>query len=281
LLIYITKSANLRQLSRLSTEIDRLSKQVMQWCEQMTMLNSINMPSMTSVKMKVFKTKRNVNAIPRLQGSGFTLVELIVTIGILSILLAVAVPSMQNLIRSNRVEGEVEQFVSLLKQARSAALTSGRPSFFCRTTSARAEGDTLGNELFACRTDGLDALDWATEVLVYTQLPDRLTPDPDDRFLNQTIQDLGGPVRRRAMLASASEVPDAGIVITANQNDFVIRFNSDGTMENNAPFRLAICEQGDNAQFGRIIEIGALGQIRSTRINVDDDDRDCTPTVNI
>jgi len=83
------------------------------------------------------------------------------------------------------------------------------------------------------------------------------------------------------MLASASEVPNANIVITANQNDFVIRFNSDGTMENNAPFRLAICEQGDNAQFGRIIEIGALGQIRSTRINVDDDDRDCTPTVNI
>lgn len=281
MLIYITKSANLRQLSRLSTEIDRLSKRVMQWCEQTTMLNLINIPSMTSVKMKVFRTKRNVNAIPGIQGSGFTLVELIVTIGILSILLAVAVPSMQNLLRSNRIEGEVEQFVSLLKQARSAALTSGRPSFFCRTRSARAGGDTLGNEVFACRTGGLGALNWTAEVLVYTQLPDRITPVPDGRFRNQRIQDLGGPARRRAMLASASEVPNANIVITANQNDFVIRFNSDGTMENNAPFRLAICEQGDNAQFGRIIEIGALGQIRSTRINVDDDDRDCTPTVNI
>jgi len=253
----------------------------MQWCEQTTMLNLINIPSMTSVKMKVFRTKRNVNAIPRLQGSGFTLVELIVTIGILSILLAVAVPSMQNLLRSNRVEGEVERIVGLLTQVRNSALTSGRPSFICRSNSA-VGGSPVGNENIRCINNGLAALNWDADLILYTQLPNSVTPAPNNRFGNQRIQRLNDVRAERQQMADTISVrPNVNVIITANRPDFVIRFNSDGTMENNAPFRLAICEQGDNAQFGRIIEIGALGQIRSTRINVDDDDRDCTPTVNI
>jgi len=229
--------------------------------------------------MNTSEISRNQNMVMPSRGSGFTIIEVIVTVAIAAILLAVAIPSMQNLIRSSRVENESDRLVNLLVQTRHAALTAGRPSFVCRSSSA-VGNSAIGAEDINCDITGLAALDWDADLIFYIQRATAITPAPNDRFDNQRLETLNTDAgERRQMADTISPRPDSNVVITANRDDFVIRFNPDGTMENSAPFRLAICEPNGNAEFGRIIEIGAAGQIRSRPIDTNDTNRDCTPTV--
>ena len=62
---------------------------------------------------------------------GFTLVELIVTLGVAAILLGVAVPSMRDLIHNNRLAAATNLFVSSLNIARSEAIKQGRNATVC------------------------------------------------------------------------------------------------------------------------------------------------------
>jgi type IV fimbrial biogenesis protein FimT len=57
--------------------------------------------------------------------NGFTLVELLITLAIVSIVLTVGVPSFNDLIRNNRMTGQVNQVVSALALARSEAVKRG------------------------------------------------------------------------------------------------------------------------------------------------------------
>ena len=50
---------------------------------------------------------------------GFSLIEIVTTTAIVSILAAVAVPSLREIIQRNRVAGEVNSFVGDLRYARS------------------------------------------------------------------------------------------------------------------------------------------------------------------
>lgn len=57
--------------------------------------------------------------------SGFTLIELMVTLAVAAILLTVGVPSFQQLIRSNRLSTNTNEFVATLNLARSEAVKRG------------------------------------------------------------------------------------------------------------------------------------------------------------
>lgn len=63
--------------------------------------------------------------------AGFTAVELIVTMGVLAILVAIAVPSMQSLIRRNNVASEANRVVASLQQARTLAISGGPIAGLC------------------------------------------------------------------------------------------------------------------------------------------------------
>ncbi|MDZ7663689.1 GspH/FimT family pseudopilin [Thiohalophilus sp.] len=54
--------------------------------------------------------------------NGFTITELVITLGVLSIMLALATPSFTQMIKSNRLATQANEFVSTLNVARSEAV---------------------------------------------------------------------------------------------------------------------------------------------------------------
>ncbi len=67
--------------------------------------------------------------------SGFTLVELLITIVVLTILLAAGVPSFQDFIKNNRVTGQTNDLVSAIQLARSEALKRGTNAVVCASSN--------------------------------------------------------------------------------------------------------------------------------------------------
>src|SRR5687767_9439407 len=76
----------------------------------------------------------------RSRASGFSLIELMVTIAIVAILLALGLPSFEGSMRSNRVATTTNEMLASLALARSEAIRSSRESRIC----ASADGSTCG-----------------------------------------------------------------------------------------------------------------------------------------
>jgi type IV fimbrial biogenesis protein FimT len=76
----------------------------------------------------------------RRQVAGFTLLELMVTISIMAILLAVALPSFQGSLRSNRLATTSNELLASLSLARSEGIRSTRGGGVC----ASANGTSCG-----------------------------------------------------------------------------------------------------------------------------------------
>lgn len=73
---------------------------------------------------------------------GFTLLELMVTLSVLAILLAVAIPSFRQTLQSNRVSTRVNELVGTIAYARSEAIRSSRGVGLCPS----ADGSSCGKD---------------------------------------------------------------------------------------------------------------------------------------
>ena len=69
----------------------------------------------------------------------FTLIELMVTLSVLGVLLAIALPNLRDLIVSNRLSSQVNGFVGLLNYARSEAIVRNQPVLVCAKRTADNE----------------------------------------------------------------------------------------------------------------------------------------------
>lgn len=120
---------------------------------------------------------------------GFSLIELMVTIAIVAILLAISLPSFQGSMRSNRVATGTNEFLASLSLARSEAVRSPAGAGICASTDGAAcnggswnDGWIVWNELggngspggaderVVRHIEGIAGLDIATDALA----------DPDD-----------------------------------------------------------------------------------------------------
>jgi len=80
---------------------------------------------------------------------GFTLIELMVTIAVAAILVAIAVPGFRNLTVSNALTTAANDIVGAMNLARMEAIKLNATSQFCGSTASSNGSDTLGG---ACGT---------------------------------------------------------------------------------------------------------------------------------
>ena len=83
--------------------------------------------------------------------SGFTLIELMVTVAVLAILAAVAVPSIQSQLLSRKAESKAKCLNSLVSEMRAKALEIRSSTVL---TYLRSSGDTPARVFWDCDVDG-------------------------------------------------------------------------------------------------------------------------------
>lgn len=70
--------------------------------------------------------------------TGFTLIELMVTIAVLGILLSIGIPSYQNMVLNSRITAQANQVITALNYARSEAVKRAAPATVCSTNGGAA-----------------------------------------------------------------------------------------------------------------------------------------------
>lgn len=176
--------------------------------------------------------------------SGFTLIELMITLTVAAILLAVAVPSFTDIIRNNRLTAASNDLLRSTQLARSEAVKRQTPVVVCAATDAMAAQPTCSKGAFSQWIVFVDADgDW---------VPDNNAAEP--------------VIDRHGALAST--------VTVRNDNDGIVSYAATGFARpagaKTPSQNIVICDQRGNKSIGtystaRALVIGATGRIHVTK----------------
>lgn len=161
---------------------------------------------------------------------GFTLIELMITLGILAVIITLAAPSMNTLIMNNRLATQLNNFVGSLQTARSEAVKRGEEITVCKSADS-ATCTVAGN--------------WEQGWLVF------LDDDGDEQVDGgEDVINAGNPLSGGNTLIGNANVDD---VIKFDNRGFSLGFN--GTV--------TLCDSR-GAPSARGIVISNTGRIRRT-----------------
>ena len=170
---------------------------------------------------------------------GFTLIEVMIVLGILGVIAAFSLPNITAVIQNNRITSETNRLVSNISMARSEA-TKRRTQITIARTSA------------SDRT-------WEGGWQIYTDA------------------DVGGNTNRAGAdtLLRVADPASPGVTVRSDSTGNAwLSFNSNGTLnEGGTNFALyAICDSRGEA-FGREVTINRIGRATSSTVGI----ADCTP----
>ncbi len=191
--------------------------------------------------------------VPFQPNSGFTLIELIVTLTIAAILLALAAPSMTSFIRRDRLVTQGNELVADLSLARSEAIKRGFRVTLCKTADASASPPQ-------CIT-GNDSAPWTNGRIVFvdTDGDGQVTGTEAVLRVNQRLDGANKNGNRLLGDGNASG--------TANR----VVFNAVGTTSLTQTTSWALCDNQGASQ-GVAIAITITGRPRVTEKGKDYDD---------
>lgn len=162
--------------------------------------------------------------------SGFTLIEMLIVLVIFGILLLIAAPAYQQMIRNNRMVSEVYALRAVINNARSEAIARRFPVAVCPTTNGTA-----------CAASN----DWTTGYMSF------IDADADDTV------DAGEEIIQVNQFDSAEEVT----AITFDNGNQRIRFSPQGTAINSAGTFTFCDDRG--AEDASAMILNAVGSLRA------------------
>jgi type IV fimbrial biogenesis protein FimT len=173
------------------------------------------------------------------RNSGFTLVELIVTLAIMSIILGFAAPSFRNLILNSRIRSDTSEIVGALYLARSEAVKQKIPIGICAKKAGVEEctGTTQ----------------WTNGWLIWEN-----SEDPTNSGYNPATERL---------LRVYSAYNSGVVVTTSNNNNNALdslRYLPNGTSSDTNNPVFIVCDNTTvrNGETGRTIRISATGRVQ-------------------
>ncbi len=194
--------------------------------------------------------------------TGFTLIELIVTIAIAGILLALAIPSFREITLNNQRASRVNEFVAALNYARGQALALRTDVVMCRTRSNAAAVPVCG-----------EGEGWEAGWIVFADRDNSRTPTDGDAIADANedgvvnVED-GVILRRRDALIPATEMArDADMRFSIRSSaaaiDPLIAFDASGTSAVGiGTGTYSVCDQrGEEKR--RVVVVARTGRIRS------------------
>jgi type IV fimbrial biogenesis protein FimT len=177
--------------------------------------------------------RRNLSSshFSRNRSSGFTLVELMFTLALAAVLLAIGIPSFRGMMATNRLVTQTNEFNSAVNFARSEAITRNSTVTLCRAENEAATD---------CETD-------------------------DDPWTAWIVQNAAGDVLRRGVVNTYGDT----IVVSSDLADQSVSFTSDGLARTGGALisdsSFFICSTQAADQNWRTVTIGAGSRLSTVK----------------
>jgi type IV fimbrial biogenesis protein FimT len=180
----------------------------------------------------------------KIRASGFTLIELMVTIAIAAILLALAAPNFSDTIKASRTSSQIRELASALTYARSEAIARGREVLLCRSSDKTTCGGTWSRGWIVCYNPDTD-----------------LNCNGDDDEVLRVYQGVGGNTMK------VFHYTDAVTSAVDNQ----VAFGRNGTLKgaDPHPVTFVICDAGNDVKFARAALVSTLGRTKLSVVGND------------
>ncbi len=166
------------------------------------------------------------------RNKGFTLLELMVTVGVAAILLSVGVPSFRTVIMDNRLVRDSNQFVASINLARSSAIRFQRNATICTSDDYSANTPTCAG-----------TTDWSNGWIVWVD------------------KDRDGNTDNNEILAAQAPVDESTVFTASSAALFSFDARGFGTSPADD---LTMCD-GRTGETGRSIKVNTVGRTNVSR----------------